>query len=167
MSLKDLCLLSLLMVARVSADKHRLCACISDQGLVGVQINDDATKAVVNAYDGRFVYAGGNWFSDELHGAPYSGPYWHAIEGTVNGAKDDGWVGGDEAHGLCKKQNCDSACFSGNLSTGRAVGQMMSASPPRQRRRISLVTLCNTIVDSGCWICKFKYSERLGKLLHT
>ncbi|KXH28242.1 hypothetical protein CSIM01_09760 [Colletotrichum simmondsii] len=112
MLLKDLCLLSLLMVARVSADKHRLCACISDQGLVGVQINDDATKAVVNAYDGRFVYAGGNWFSDELHGAPYSGPYWHAIEGTVNGAKDDGWVGGDEAHGLCKKQNCDSACFS-------------------------------------------------------
>lgn len=53
----------------------------------------------------------------------------------------------------------------GNLSTGRAVGQMMSASPPRQRRRISLVTLCNNSVVSGCWTCKNKYFELLARLL--
>ncbi|WQF87716.1 hypothetical protein CDEST_12730 [Colletotrichum destructivum] len=104
--------LSLYRAASVNAGKHRLCACISDQGAVGVQINDDATKDVVMGSDGRFVYNDGIWFNDELHDAPYGGAYWHAIDGTINGATDDGWVGGDEANGLCKEKSADSACFS-------------------------------------------------------
>ncbi|TDZ32438.1 hypothetical protein C8035_v012291 [Colletotrichum spinosum] len=103
---------ALLLTAAVNADKHRLCACIKDQGdPLYWQIDEDASKAVVNGAEGRFVWSDGPWFKD-FHDAPYVGSYWHAIDGTVNGATDDGWVGGDEANGLCKGQNAESTCFS-------------------------------------------------------
>ncbi|KAF4920808.1 hypothetical protein CGCVW01_v006559 [Colletotrichum viniferum] len=101
----------LLMAANVNANKHRLCACITDQGDIGMQIDEEASKAVVKASEGKFVYSDSPWFPDPLDGAPYSGRYFHAIEGDVNGANDDGWLGGDEVNGLCGAQFAESSCW--------------------------------------------------------
>ncbi|KAE9581559.1 hypothetical protein CGMCC3_g2644 [Colletotrichum fructicola] len=101
----------LMMAVAANADKHRLCACVRDQPPAGMIIDDEATKAVVNGSDGRFVYSEAWWYIG-LHNAPHDGSYYHAIEGTVNGATDDGWVGGDESSGLCKQYNAGSTCFS-------------------------------------------------------
>ncbi|KAK2751528.1 m6 protein [Colletotrichum kahawae] len=66
--------LSVLMMAVIAnADKHRLCACIRDQPPAGLIIDDEATKAVVNGSDGRFVYSDAWWYTGALHNAPHDG----------------------------------------------------------------------------------------------
>ncbi|KAI8256696.1 hypothetical protein K4K58_004648 [Colletotrichum sp. SAR11_239] len=91
--------LTLLLAATATAEKHRLCACRDWQGKV---TSDEYSKKVVNAMNGRFVFSGKKWTKED--GAMYEGSYYHAIEGQVNGAEDDGWVGGDESTELCFKQ---------------------------------------------------------------
>ncbi|KAF5502768.1 hypothetical protein CGCA056_v014681 [Colletotrichum aenigma] len=55
---KNFGFLAVLMMAVVpNADKHRLCACVRDQPPAGMIIDDEATKAVVNGSDERFVYS--------------------------------------------------------------------------------------------------------------
>ncbi|KAH0423980.1 hypothetical protein CcaCcLH18_11799 [Colletotrichum camelliae] len=91
--------LTFLLAATASAEKHRLCACRDYQATV---TSDEYSKKVVNAMNGRFVFSGKKWTKDD--GAMYEGSYYHAIEGSVNGADDDGWVGGIESAELCRKQ---------------------------------------------------------------
>ncbi|KAI8283044.1 hypothetical protein K4K59_007818 [Colletotrichum sp. SAR11_240] len=91
--------LTLLLAATAAAEKHRLCACRDYQATV---TSDEYSKKVVNAMNGRFVFSGKKWTKED--GAKYEGSYYHAIEGPVNGAEDDGWVGGDESLELCIKQ---------------------------------------------------------------
>ncbi|KAF4916316.1 hypothetical protein CGCVW01_v010154 [Colletotrichum viniferum] len=89
--------LTLLLAATASAEKHRLCAC-RDWG--ATVTSDEYTKSVVYASSGKFVFSGKKWTIAD--GAEYEGVYYHAIEGSVNGGKDDGWVGGIESSQLCK-----------------------------------------------------------------
>ncbi|KAK2730612.1 m6 protein [Colletotrichum kahawae] len=91
--------LTLLLAATAIADPHRLCACRDYQATV---TSDEYSKKAVNAMNGKYVFSGKKWTKED--GAPYEGSYYHAIEGPVNGAEDDGWIGGDESFQLCRKQ---------------------------------------------------------------
>ncbi|KAF5507085.1 hypothetical protein CGCA056_v012979 [Colletotrichum aenigma] len=89
--------LTLFLAATASADPHRLCACRDNGATV---TSEEYTKSVFYASSGKFVFSGKKWTKDD--GAEYEGVYYHAIEGSVNGGEDDGWVGVNESFQLCK-----------------------------------------------------------------